>query len=145
MRRALSSGALFSIPYSSRMLSSPLGFLAMRSMTCWLSWYEIVDQFKPSLSYSSCSLTKTCSLNCCWSLSFAKLMLSAGRVGEGGRGQRVKERGSYQSCSKEFFPKISKPKMSRMPMNLIAAVFCRRCISTSAARECRLPGWILAW
>ena len=74
------------------------GFLgsSIMSIVCWLSLNAILLHSIPSFTYSSCSRVNICQLNCYCSFSFAQLM---------------------HNCSKEFDVNISKPKISRSPMN----------------------------
>mmetsp|Transcript_36849 Transcript_36849/g.97433 ORF Transcript_36849/g.97433 Transcript_36849/m.97433 type:complete len:241 (-) Transcript_36849:844-1566(-) len=79
----------------------PVRLPRMSSRVGSLSWYSIDCHGTPSASYSFCCWRKTSALNCCWSISLAKLM---------------------QSCSNELTTNCSKPKISRMPMKALAAV-----------------------
>mmetsp|Transcript_7587 Transcript_7587/g.10722 ORF Transcript_7587/g.10722 Transcript_7587/m.10722 type:complete len:213 (+) Transcript_7587:1388-2026(+) len=69
----------------------------MRSSESWLSGNSMWATLICSISHCSSSILKMCWLNCCCRASFAKLMTS---------------------CSKEFFSKPSKPKMSKIDMLL---------------------------
>ena len=81
---------------SSRIRTPSCGFLALRSSrTGVLSRKGTLSNGAPSATYRLSSCVNVCELNFCCSRSLVKLM---------------------QSCSNEFFSKISKPKMSSTPI-----------------------------
>jgi len=84
---------------SSRRPRTQIGRLAMRSMMCWLSSYETKFHSTSSLTYTSCSSLKTCSMKRLCSDSLVKLMHSWGN---------------------ELVLKFSNPKMSSSPTQCAA-------------------------
>ena len=79
------------------------GLAARRSRISWLSLNRMCSHLMPSLSYSACSSLKMWWTKNCWRFSLQKLM---------------------HSCSKLLVSNVSKPKMSRTPMeSLLSLLF----------------------
>ena len=82
---------------SSKTTNIPFGFFSIKSNTSWLSIYSIWSKSIPSALYVSSSKTNVFLLKCCCNFSLQKLI---------------------HNCSNEFDLKISKPKISRIPIKL---------------------------